>query len=648
MMEIWNNLAAQPILAVLAFGIAAYLFSRIMPVVGKVLALAAGVWVIAMGTKIAACVPADFPSLFSLDLGRVILDVRFSATYLGSLAAIGAAVFTILIAIYSFRHMTGEYWEGKFYAYLIWTLAGACMVGWAGNFFVLLVGWELVTLMLFLMLNQGKAGCEKGAAKTYAILGFADACLMLAVALMFALDVKPGMPLYNLALPASASPMLVGQLGWMGYAIYVLLLIAALAKAGAVPLHTWIPAAAADAPVPVMAYLPAALDKLLGIYLLARVALDVFRPDPTMQVVLMIIGAVTIISAVFMAMVQHNLKRLLSFHAVSQVGYMVLGIGTGTAVGVIGGLFHMVNHAIYKSNLFLMSGNVGRAAGSDEIENMGGLARRLPITFICGAIAAAAISGVPPFNGFVSKWLIYQGALELHSGLGVTLLIVAVFGSALTLASFVKVIYSAFLSRPPTGASSAVRGGGESFWTTAPMIVLAVACVILGLYPQIITGNVLVPAVETAYPNAAGAVAVADKVVTTGAGGLWSPSVALGLILIGIFGGMVLLIIFAATKTRRIVRPFLSGEIGTGDDRFRIRGTGFYETVRRLPVLGTLLKHGEGGAMDPYHWFGRFGGTFVNLLRAQHTGLISLYISWCIVGLAVILVYLLITGGAAS
>ncbi len=647
MMELWNNLAAQPILVVLAFGVAAYLFSRIIPVVGKVLTLAAGVWVIAMGVRIAACVPVDFAPLFSLDLGRVVLDVRFSATYLGSLAAIGAAAFTILIALYSFRHMAGQYWEGKFYAYLIWALAGACMVGWAGNFFVLLIGWELVTLMLFLMLNQGKAGCEAGAAKTYAILGFADACLLLGVALMFALDTKPSMPLYNLILPASASPMSVGQFGWMGYAVYVLLLIAALAKAGAVPLHTWIPAAAKGAPAPVLAFLPGALDKLLGIYLLARVTLDVFRPDPTMQVVLMIIGAVTIISAVFMAMVQHNLKRLLSFHAVSQVGYMVLGIGTGTALGVIGGLFHMVNNAIYKSNLFLMSGNVNKAAGTDDIEEMGGLARRLPITFICGAIAAAAISGIPPFNGFVSKWLIYQGALDLHSGLGVAMLVVAVFGSALTLASFVKVIYAAFLSRPPAGASSAVKGGGESFFTAAPMIVLAVACIVLGLYPQIIIGNVLVPAVEPVLPGAAEAVAVADRVVTTDAGGLWSPSVATGLIVIGIIGGFLLLGVFALKKVR-VVRPFLSGEIGIGDDRFRIRGTGFYETVRRLPVLGTLLKHGEGGAMDPYHWFGRSGGAFVQLLRAQHTGLISLYVAWCIVGLAVILVYLLITGVPAS
>ena len=311
--------------------------------------------------------------------------------------------------------------------------------------------------------------------------------------------------------------------------------------------------------------------------------------NPILQTVLMVVGAVTIVVAVLRALVQHNLKRLLAFDDISQVGYVILGIGTGTALGVIGGLFHMVNLAIYGTMLFLMSGAVGRASGSDDIEEMGGLARRMPITFTCSLIAAAAISGIPPFNGFVSKWLIYQSLLDLRSGLGVAMLVVAVFGSSLTLASFVKVIYSAFLSRPPVKPVGADSVGGESFFTAVPMIILAVACIGLGLYPQVLTGNVLIPAVEPAFTDAAGAVTGINRELTTGVGGLWNPSLATGLILIGIVGGLVLRGVFAAGKVR-VVRPFLSGEIGTGDDRFRIRGSGFYETIRRIPVLKILLK----------------------------------------------------------
>ncbi len=649
--ELFSDPVARSILVVLAFGAAAYLFSRAGAMIGRVLALAAGAWVVLFGVLMAGDVPADYDRLLALPLAPgVALNVQFSATFLGSLVVIGAGAFTLLIAVYSFRYMAGEYWEGKYYAYLIWTLAGACLVGWAGSFFVLLVGWELVTLSLFLMLNQGKSGCERGAAKTYGMLGFADACLLLAVGLMFALPAGAGQQLHQLGLRADAAPLRLGTLaaggaGWIGYAIYALLIVAALAKAGAIPLHSWIPAAAADAPAPVMAYLPAAVDKLLGIYLLARVALDVFRPDWTFQVILMIVGAVTILAAVFMAMMQHNLKKLLAFHAVSQVGYMVLGIATGTAVGIIGGLFHMLNNAIYKSTLFLMSGAVGRAAGTDEIEDMGGLARRLPVTFVCGAIAALAISGVPPFNGFVSKWMVYQGALNIRShGLGMVVLVAAVFGSALTLASFVKVIYSAFLGRPPVGAPRPGGAEGENFWMAAPMVVLAAACVTLGLYPQLIVNTALVPAVQAAGLDAAGALASSGgRMTTAGEVGLWGPSVATGLVLIGVGGGLALLGVFALKRVR-VVRPFVAGEIFIGDDRVRVPGTGFYETIRQMPLLGALMKHGERGAMDLYRWLGRYGGGVVGVLRSQHTGLVSLYVAWCVVGLAVTLIYLLITG----
>lgn len=312
--------------------------------------------------------------------------------------------------------------------------------------------------------------------------------------------------------------------------------------------------------------------------------------SPMLRAVLMIVGAAIIIVAVFRALVQHNLKRLLAFDDISQVGYVLLGIGTGTALGVIGGLFHMVNLAIYGTMLFLMSRVVVKASGSGDIENMGGLARRLPITFACSLVAAAAISGIPPFNGFVSKWLIYQSLLDLRSGLGVTMLVVAVFGSTLTLAGFVKVIYSAFLSRPPVDVPQTAMEVRENFWTAAPMIIPALCCVALGLYPQLFLDNVIVPAV----PDATGAVAGTGRAMTTAVGGLWNPSVAMGLILIGTACGMILSGILATGRVR-VVRPFLSGEIGTGpdaagDDRFRIRGTDFYETLHRLPIIRILMK----------------------------------------------------------
>ena len=132
-----NDLVAQPLLAVLALGAVAYLLSRLTAWAGRALVLVAGIWILVAGVKIAGHAPETFASLGQIDLGPVALGIQFSATYLGSLLAIGAAAFTLLIALYSFRYMAGEYWEGRFYAYLIWALAGSAIVALAGNLLVL-------------------------------------------------------------------------------------------------------------------------------------------------------------------------------------------------------------------------------------------------------------------------------------------------------------------------------------------------------------------------------------------------------------------------------------------------------------------------------------------------------------------------------
>ena len=644
-----NGLADQlahplmlPIVIALAAGTLAYVVSRLWPMGCRLLALVATLLVLG------SCICIFYRDegamgwqgiTFQWQWLELTTDITFTVglatTLLGMVVVIGSAAFAVLITIYSLRSMRGDHWEGKYYAYLLWALGGACIVGFAANLLVLLVGWEIVTLMLFLMINQGPRDAKAGGAKAYSVLGFADACLLLAVALLATLE--GGSANWSLSRMQD-----VGSLGAIGYVIYVLILVAAQAKAGAIPLHTWIPSAAKDAPTTVMAYLPASLDKLLGIYLLATLSLRMFAIDWPLRVVMMVIGAVTILAAVLMAMMQHNLKRLLSFHAVSQVGYMVLGIGTGTTIGVIGGLFHLINNTIYKSNLFLMSGAVRRATGTDEIEDMGGLARLLPVTFVCGLISAVAISGIPPFNGFVSKWLVYQGTLEVsqtNQGLAAALLIIAVFGSALTLASFVKVMYSAFLSPAPKGAAYAAEKPKESVFMAIPMIVLALACVILGLWPGLMIDNVLVPVAGAGADD----LTTADLAVQTGDTGYWNATEATGLILIGILLGVIFVGLFAWKQKVRIVRPFLAGEVaGPTDDRFRVPGTHFYETIAKLPVIGPLLAQGEAGAMDPYHWSSRHGNTFVQWLRGLHTGLISLYVAWCLGGLAIILIYLLL------
>ena len=239
-------------------------------------------------------------------------------------------------------------------------------------------------------------------------------------------------------------------------AVYLLFLLAAMAKAGAMPMHSWIPTMSTTTHASVMAYLPGSLDKVLGIYLLTRASVDWMVPSPSVRFVVMAIGAVTILGGVLMALVQHDLRRLLSFHAVSQVGYMLLGLGTGTLVGAMGGVFHMVNHALYKSCLFLGAGTVERETGTMELDRLGGLGRTMPVTFGCMLVAALSISGIPPLNGFASKWLVYQGCVAAGEPL---MLVAALFGSVLTLASFVKVLHSVFWGARPARLDARAGAG---------------------------------------------------------------------------------------------------------------------------------------------------------------------------------------------
>ncbi|MBN1425354.1 hypothetical protein JXA88_12440 [Candidatus Fermentibacteria bacterium] len=619
----------------LAGGLLAYVLSRKAPTLSAVIAflgsLLAAVFVAQVWSGEAnpqllaplASGPGWLARFAILDLKAGSLELVFRATRLGNLGAVGTVFFGIMIALYSMTALQSHPERGRFGAFLLWTLFGAFMVFWADNLLVVLLGWEIVTLMLYLLVNTDPEG-SRAAEKSYGILGFTDVGLLLAISFLVASGKTRGFSV-------SQSTVYVGS---PGVAIaYFLFLAAALAKAGAWPLHTWLPPVAKSSPAAVSALLPASLDKLLGIYLLARVSLDLFVLAPWMHTVLMIIGAVTILSAVLMAMVQHNLKRLFGFHAVSQVGYMVLGIGTGSAVGVLGGLFHMVNHALYKSGLFLVAGSVERHAGTAELDELGGLRRALPWTFGVALITAFSISGVPPLNGFASKWLVYQGALAVGGFLGPLLFTVAVFGSALTLASFVKVLHSVFWG--PERQPAAGSAKPEPLGMLLPMLLIATLCIVLGVWAGPSIGVWIAPALEELGYGLESPLYGLDL-----ERGLWNPLFAVVLLAGGVVLGLLLYSV-GGTRRARTVDPFMGGE------RFGARppfysGTHFYVTIQKLPFLGGLLKDGEAGAFDPYRWAGLLGGVVVGALRALHSGLLNLYVSWALLGLAVLVLALVL------
>jgi len=553
-----------------------------------------------------------------LELGKIDLSLALRMDGLSSFIVLAASVLTALVVLYSLSYMAGRERLREYYTYVLWVLGGANAALVADNLLLLLISWEIVTLLLFLLITLGGGAARDGAGKTFVMIGASDCALLLGVVLL-------GLLQGTVALSACAARPLVA-VGTLPILTYLLFLVAALTKAGAMPFHTWIPKAAEGAPTSVMAFLPAALDKLLGIYLLARIALFLFEPSDLIRLALLIVGAATVLLAVMAALVQHDLKKLLSLHAVSQVGYMVLGIGTGVPIGVVGGLFHMLNNAIYKCCLFLGAGAVEKQAGTTDMDQLGGLAKTMPVTFVSMLVAALAISGVPPLNGFASKWLVYQGLMSLDYG-GAVFLLAALFGSALTLASFVKVVYSLFLGqRPPALAS--VR---DADWSLkAPIALLALACVLLGVFAQVPVASVIEPAVG----RTTGLAATVPGAMRTHLG-LWSPTLGAVLLLAGVGLAAAVYALGTVAKARRTT-VFVGGESFTTEE-MRVSGPSFYQTIRQARYLRTLYDDAAQGAYDLYVLFGRCGQRIVDALRGVHDGVLGTYLGFCALGLLILL-----------
>lgn len=551
-----------------------------------------------------------------LHIDAVQLDLLFRAGPLGSFMLLFAMGFGLLIAIYSLKSMNGVTRVNEYYGAVMLTIGGSAGILLSNHLLFLLIFWEVVTASLYLMITTGGRNSNFAATKSFAMIGVSDAAFLLGIAMLW---MHSGtFVMSNIAIPATATIPVIA---------FLLLMTAAITKAGSMPLHTWIPTSGEHAPASAMALLPAAIDKLLGIYLLILIVRGLFILRPgALTILLAAIGSTTIIVAVMIAMVQHNLKKLLSYHAISQVGYMILGIATMTPIGIAGGVFHMLNNAIYKCCLFLCGGAVEQQAGTADLERLGGLAKKMSLTFTACLVAALSISGIPPLNGFVSKWMIYQGVIDMGStqtgavgALWPVWLVVAMFGSALTLASFVKVIHSVFLSRLP----SRLRDVREvSLVQTGPMLLLALLCVFFGVFYY-------VPLRLFIYP----ALGIPTNALILGT---WNSTLATGLILIGIAIGFVILVIGRLTKQVRIVPTWSCGE-AQDNDQMIIPGTHFYKTISSMRGLRQLYAWQDKGVFDPYDKTGKAGRAVSDLLRWLHNGLLPMYLTWVTLGVVAIL-----------
>jgi formate hydrogenlyase subunit 3/multisubunit Na+/H+ antiporter MnhD subunit len=553
-------------------------------------------------------------SVFGFDLLRDAGKyITFNNDSLSKLIVLFISLFTFLVLLYSLVYIKAGRVK-NYYPYFLITLGCAYGAVLSDNLLLFLAFWGVLGMTLYKLIHGYDEESSSTAKKTLILIGASDSIMIIGIAIIW--KITGSLSMGVISVPTTNALSVVA---------FLALLTGSFTKAGAFPFHTWVPDYAKSAPASSSAYLPASLDKLLGIYFLARITTGMFILNEWLTLLLLSIGVISIITAVMMALVQHNYKRLLGFHAVSQVGYMILGFGLGSMIGVAAGLFHMINNALYKSGLFLSAGCVEYRTGKEEIDDLGGLSKAMPFTFFASLIFAMSISGVPPFNGFASKWMIYQGIIDFGTGSGVAnklwvvWLGLAVLGSALTLASFIKLIGGIFLSRRKQELER-VREVPVMMWI--PLVILAIFCIFFGVFAT----NFVVPKL---FMPVSGAFHFT---------GFWNSSFVSLLVLISVILGIILYLAFNLKKFRT-EDSFIGGE--KIQDQASYSTPEFYKTIGEFRIFSWLYKKAEERWFDIYDLSKRFILWLSHKLSEAHTGVLPGYVIWVFAGLIVMLLIMI-------
>jgi formate hydrogenlyase subunit 3/multisubunit Na+/H+ antiporter MnhD subunit len=439
---------------------------------------------------------AETPEDAVLPFGLPWLGAHFHADALSAFFLFVVGVAATLVSIFAIDYGRHETEPRRILPFYPLFLAGMSLVVVAADAFTFLLSWELMSLASWLLVLASHRERETGnAALLYLVMASLGAgALLLAFGLLAA-----GSGEYAFA-QMHGSALSSGQRALF----FLLVIIGAGSKAGVVPLHAWLPPAHAAAPSHVSALMSGVMTKV-ALYGFIRLIFDLAGPTPWWWgALVLLLGGITALLGVLYAVMQHDLKRLLAYHTVENIGIVVIGLGLALAfranglgglavLALAAALLHVFNHAMFKSLLFLGSGAILAATHERDMEHLGGLIHPMPVTAFVFLIGAVAISALPPFNGFVSEWLTFQ-AIVNGSLLPQWLLkfAVPVVGAMLALAAalaavcFVKVFGVVFLGRPRRPAAETAREVGSLM--LAPMAALAAICTVVGLVPQTVLG----------------------------------------------------------------------------------------------------------------------------------------------------------------
>ena len=426
--------------------------------------------------------------------------VRFSihADALGCFFGLIVSLLGVALSIYSLGYARGYYGKknvGVLGAFFNLLLLATTLVFLADNAFFFLIAWEIMALSAYCLVSfEHEREETRNAGVLFFIMShIGTGCLILGFLLLSQASGSYGFESFH----ALGDTMSVGQRN----VVFLLLLFGFGIKAGMVPVHIWLPAAHPVAPSNVSALMSGVLIKT-GIYGITRVGFDFMGTPPNWWgVTVLTLGTLSAVLGVLFALMEHDLKRLLAYHSIENIGIILMGLGAAlmfqhsgrpglAALALIAGLYHTITHAAFKALLFLGAGAVLHATHTRNMEDMGGLAKRMRWTALFFLVGAVAISALPPLNGFVSEWLTYQSLLQ---GFGTTTSLIRLMfplsgamlalTGALAAACFVKAFGITFLAQP---RSNHARHAHEAPF---PMLlgqgILVAACVFLGLFPTV-------------------------------------------------------------------------------------------------------------------------------------------------------------------
>jgi hydrogenase-4 component B len=448
-------------------------------------------------------VPAALGATLTLPVGLPWLGAHFRLDALAAFFLLVVNLGGATASLYGLGYGRHEETPGRVLPFFPAFLAGMNLVVLADDAFSFLLSWEFMSLgsWALVMAHHRDPGNVRAAYIYLLMASFGTLTLLLAFGLLAGPEGAYGFAVIRAAHP---SPLVAGL-------VLGLALIGAGSKAGLVPLHVWLPLAHPAAPSHVSALMSGIMTKV-AVYGFVRIVFDLLgSPASWWGMVVLVLAGVTAVLGVLYALMEHDLKRLLAYHTVENIGIIFIGLGLAlafqanglaapAALALTAGLFHVFNHSVFKSLLFFGSGAVLVATGERDMEHLGGLIHRMPVTAFAFLVGSAAISALPPLNGFASEWLTFQ-AILLSPQLpqwGLKFLVPAVgamlaLSAALAAACFVKAFGMTFLGRPRRPVAAAASEVDR--WSLAAMLILTALCVLAGVFPGFAI-DALAPAVQ--------------------------------------------------------------------------------------------------------------------------------------------------------